>query len=95
MWHFTAMLKTNNLPCSSLTLEEAFDMFCKGIFSYGPFWDHVLGYWKESLPCPTRVLFLNYEDMKRNTLIHAKKLAEFWANLSLWRKRVKGLYREL
>lgn len=31
MWHFTAKLKTNNLPCSSLSLEEAFDMFCKGI----------------------------------------------------------------
>ncbi|KAL7223168.1 hypothetical protein ACSBR1_024774 [Camellia fascicularis] len=77
MWHFTAKLKTNNLPCSSLSLEEAFDMFCKGISSYGPFWDHVLGYWKASLACPERVLFLNYEDMKRDTLIHVKKLAEF------------------
>ncbi|KAL7192295.1 hypothetical protein ACSBR2_024185 [Camellia fascicularis] len=57
--------------------KEAFDMFCKRISSYGTFWDHVLEYWKTCLVCPERVLFLNYEDMKRDTFIHVKKLAEF------------------
>ncbi|KAL7223165.1 hypothetical protein ACSBR1_024771 [Camellia fascicularis] len=56
---------------------KAFDMFCKRISSYGPFWDHVLEYWKTCLVCPERVLFLNYEDVKRDTFIHVKKLVEF------------------
>ncbi|PPD97788.1 hypothetical protein GOBAR_DD05187 [Gossypium barbadense] len=29
------------------SLEVAFDKFTKGVSVYEPFWDHVLGYWKE------------------------------------------------
>lgn len=29
-----------------LSLEEAFELFCQGVADYGPFWDHVLGFWK-------------------------------------------------
>ncbi|KAF7114415.1 hypothetical protein RHSIM_RhsimUnG0086700 [Rhododendron simsii] len=39
--------------------------------------DHVLGYWKESLERPDKVLFLKYEDLKRDTLVHVKRLAVF------------------
>ncbi|CBI15343.3 unnamed protein product, partial [Vitis vinifera] len=56
---------------------KAFELFCKGVSLYGPFWDHVLGYWKASLEVPDRVLFLKYEDMKRDSSFHLKRLAEF------------------
>ncbi|GMP77940.1 hypothetical protein CsSME_00034047 [Camellia sinensis var. sinensis] len=52
-------------------------MFCRGVCLYGPFWDHVLGYWKESLEKPQKVLFLKYEGMKEEPTIHLKRLAEF------------------
>ncbi|KAJ9565453.1 hypothetical protein OSB04_001419 [Centaurea solstitialis] len=57
--------------------EEAFDDFCLGNSNYGPYWDHILGYWKASLERPGRILFLKYEDMKRDPKNDVKKLAEF------------------
>ncbi|RZC53780.1 hypothetical protein C5167_012625 [Papaver somniferum] len=66
---------TDKLP--PLSLEEAFELFCDGISIFGPFWDHVLGYWKESLEKPHKVLFMKYEDLKNEPLIHLKRLAEF------------------
>ncbi|KAL0330872.1 UNVERIFIED_CONTAM: Cytosolic sulfotransferase 15 [Sesamum angustifolium] len=60
-----------------LSLDEAFDMFCDGVQAFGPFWDHLLGYWNASLENPDRVLFLKYEDIKRDPLLKVKKIAEF------------------
>ncbi|KAH8493674.1 hypothetical protein H0E87_020433 [Populus deltoides] len=60
-----------------LPLEEAFEMFCNGISILGPYWDHVLGYWRASLEFPEKILFLTYEEMKKDTAAHVKKLAEF------------------
>ncbi|KAM7266974.1 hypothetical protein ACFE04_009140 [Oxalis oulophora] len=48
-----------------------------GISPYGPYWDHTLGYWKASLEFPDRVLFLKYEHLKDNSLLHVKNLADF------------------
>nr|GLL22092.1 flavonol sulfotransferase-like [Ipomoea trifida] len=41
-----------------LSLEKEFEMFCDGSSVYGPYWDHVLGYWKASFERPDNVLFL-------------------------------------
>ena len=60
-----------------LPLEEAFEMFCNGISILGPYWDHVLGYWRASLEFPEKILFLTYEEIKKDTAAHVKKLAEF------------------
>ncbi|KAM7278165.1 hypothetical protein ACFE04_005299 [Oxalis oulophora] len=49
----------------------------KGTSPYGPYWDHVLGYWKASLESPEKILFLKYEDLKREPVVNVKKLAEF------------------
>ncbi|KAK4492934.1 hypothetical protein RD792_000261 [Penstemon davidsonii] len=61
----------------SLSLEESFDMFCRGIYPFGPFWDHVLGYWNAHLENPDKVLFLKYEDLKEDVVLNVKKIADF------------------
>ncbi|XP_058216769.1 cytosolic sulfotransferase 15-like [Rhododendron vialii] len=68
-------VRSKELP--PLSLEEAVDLFSRGIFGFGPFWDHVQGYWKASLECPERIFFITYEQMKRDTFVKVKRLAEF------------------
>ncbi|KAL0447531.1 UNVERIFIED_CONTAM: Cytosolic sulfotransferase 15 [Sesamum latifolium] len=60
-----------------VSIDDAFDMFCQGIQSFGPFWDHMLGYWNAHLKNPEKVLFLKYEDLKEDISSHVKKIAEF------------------
>ncbi|KAI9115357.1 hypothetical protein K1719_013676 [Acacia pycnantha] len=74
-WIFIDKIKPKSLP--SLTLEEAFDMYCKGIIGFGPSWDHMLRYWNESKERPNKVLFLKYEDLKEDTTNHLKRIAQF------------------
>ncbi|KAL3534109.1 hypothetical protein ACH5RR_002570 [Cinchona calisaya] len=47
-------------------VEKGFDSFCRGVHIFGPFHDHVLEYWKESLARPEKILFLRYEEMKKD-----------------------------
>ena len=61
----------------SLTMEEAFENYCKGINDFGPTWEHMLGYWKESIANPNKVLFLKYEELKENVNFYVKRVAEF------------------
>ncbi|KAL3511005.1 hypothetical protein ACH5RR_030406 [Cinchona calisaya] len=57
IWHFSNKLRLiGNMETNSL--EDVLDRFCKGVSNYGPFWDHVLGYWKESLENPNKEEFL-------------------------------------
>lgn len=74
-WHFANKIKPEELP--PISLAEAFEQFSRGASPYGPYWDHVLGYWKASLEWPNRYMFLSYEDLKRDPCFHAKRLAEF------------------
>ncbi|KAL0284486.1 UNVERIFIED_CONTAM: Cytosolic sulfotransferase 15 [Sesamum angustifolium] len=53
-----------------LELDEVFDMFCQGIQPFGPFWDHMLGYWNAHLKNPQKLLFLKYEDLKQDVSSH-------------------------
>lgn len=61
----------------SNSIEDFFEDFCQGIALNGPYFEHVLGYWKQSLEQPDKVLFLKYEDLKENPSVYLKKLAEF------------------
>ncbi|KAI5660064.1 hypothetical protein M9H77_28857 [Catharanthus roseus] len=73
LWHF--LIK---LIGKGVCFEKEFDQFCQGKSSYGSFWDHVLGFWKASLENSEKVLFLKYEDMKKdNNLFYVRRLAEF------------------
>ncbi|KAF3438032.1 hypothetical protein FNV43_RR20788 [Rhamnella rubrinervis] len=75
MWLFVNKSRTKEV--SPMSLEEAFELFCRGVSIYGPYWDHVLGYWKASLESPNKILFLKYEDMKNDPVVHVRRLAEF------------------
>ncbi|KAL2920980.1 Cytosolic sulfotransferase 5 [Bienertia sinuspersici] len=59
------------------SLEDFFEDFYNGRSVHGPFFEHVLGYWKASLEHPDKLLFLKYEDLKKDPVNHVKKLAEF------------------
>ncbi|XVE81690.1 hypothetical protein DITRI_Ditri15bG0085700 [Diplodiscus trichospermus] len=84
VWHFLKKSVEYNIPdhlkgefISIIPMEDALELFCKGISVYGPYWEHVLGYWNASLEHPDKMLFLNYEDIMNTTEFYVKKLAEF------------------
>ncbi|KAJ3706873.1 hypothetical protein LUZ61_010578 [Rhynchospora tenuis] len=58
-------------------VDEAFDLFCQGVFPFGPIWDQMLEYRRESIKSPDKVLFLKYEDLKEDLAENIIKLAEF------------------
>ncbi|KAL2895563.1 Cytosolic sulfotransferase 15 [Bienertia sinuspersici] len=70
-----------SLPKSIKTsswVEEFFDDFCLGKFPFGPYFDHVIEFWKECVQQPDKFLFLKYEDLKGDqAILHLKNLAEF------------------
>ncbi|KAA8542585.1 hypothetical protein F0562_023737 [Nyssa sinensis] len=92
-WQFMNKIKPEELP--SLSIREAFEMFCQGISHYGPFWDHVLGYWKASQESPEMILFLKYEEMKREPLVYIKRLAEFMGQPFSLEEEKEGVVQEI
>nr|GMD30811.1 flavonol sulfotransferase-like [Ipomoea batatas] len=74
-WHFFNKLRPKD--SSSISLQEAFNQFTRGASPYGPYWDHVIGYYKASIQFPNKVFFVRYEDLKTETVFHVKRLAEF------------------
>lgn len=77
MWIFIGKIRVTDGDRPPISLEEAFELFSRGVSLSGPFWDHVLGYWKASLEYPNKVLMLKYEDLKSETESHVKRLATF------------------
>ncbi|MFS8000502.1 putative quercetin-3-sulfate 4'-sulfotransferase [Helianthus anomalus] len=75
--HYHFLREAIKLPLEDAPFEEAFDEFCEGVSWYGPYWDHILGYWKASVERPEIILLLKYEDMKKDPTGNVKRLAEF------------------
>ncbi|MFS7923934.1 putative quercetin-3-sulfate 4'-sulfotransferase [Helianthus anomalus] len=71
--HYHFMRESLKLPLEAVPFEE----FCKGVLFNGPYWDHIMGYWKASLERPGEIMFLKYEDLIRDPTNNAKRLAEF------------------
>ncbi|CAN0896881.1 Cytosolic sulfotransferase 5 [Linum grandiflorum] len=71
MWHFY------NKIFKPFPLDAAVESFCSGALPYGPFYEHVLEYWEESKRSPERVMFIKYEDLRRDPKPHVRKLASF------------------
>ncbi|XP_057808510.1 cytosolic sulfotransferase 5-like [Salvia miltiorrhiza] len=44
---------------------------------FGPFVEHVVGYWEESRKRPKKILFLKYEELKADPKMQLLKIAEF------------------
>ncbi|KAL3504480.1 hypothetical protein ACH5RR_034321 [Cinchona calisaya] len=74
-WHFFKTILQNKMNSSSF--ENEFELFCQGKSSRGPYWDHVLAFWRASIEKPGTVLFLKYEELTTNTLFWVRKMAEF------------------
>ncbi|XP_074315050.1 flavonol sulfotransferase-like [Silene latifolia] len=58
-------------------IQDFFDDFCLGKYPFGPYFDHVVEFWKISIAQPEKVLFLKYEDLKSDPVKNLKRLAEF------------------
>ncbi|EEF47727.1 Estrogen sulfotransferase, testis isoform, putative [Ricinus communis] len=76
LWYFLGKFSYVN-PEKYPSLEEGLELFCEGFVPSGPYWEHVLGYWKASLESPERMLLLEYEEMKKDIVSIVKTLAEF------------------
>ncbi|XP_039821061.1 cytosolic sulfotransferase 13-like [Panicum virgatum] len=76
LWHFVNRLRVSK-GLQPLPVETAAALFCDGMSTYGPYWDHVLGYWRAHLARPDRVLFLRYEEVWRDPPAHVRRLAAF------------------
>ncbi|KAG6712783.1 hypothetical protein I3842_05G118800 [Carya illinoinensis] len=91
LWHFTNKLKLRGTN----SLEEAFDKFCRGVSLYGPYWDHVLSFWKESIENPQNILFLKYEKMKEQPTYELRKVAEFLGCPFTPEEEAKGVVNDI
>ncbi|KAF7129006.1 hypothetical protein RHSIM_Rhsim10G0058200 [Rhododendron simsii] len=76
LWHFanSVYLGQKREP---QPLEDIVSKFCEGTVIFGPYFDHVLGYQKESLERPEKFFFITYEELKSDPNIHVKRLAAF------------------
>ncbi|KAL7124679.1 hypothetical protein ABFS83_14G064500 [Erythranthe nasuta] len=78
-----------------LELDGAFDMFCDGVHPFGPFCEHMIGYWDAHLKNPDKVLFLKYEDLKDDIGLHVRKIAEFMECPFSLEEEQQGLVEEI
>ncbi|KAL2892319.1 Cytosolic sulfotransferase 15 [Bienertia sinuspersici] len=78
LWHFFLQFEENKgiVPDMDL-MEEYVSKYCNEIIPFGPLKDHLLGYWEESMKNPQKVLFLEYEGLKKEPKANLKRLAEF------------------
>ncbi|MFS7993533.1 putative aromatic desulfoglucosinolate sulfotransferase [Helianthus anomalus] len=92
-WHFILKMTPKELP--KISLDQVFQMFCGGVMEYGPYWDHVLGFWKAALESPDNILFFKYEEIKRDPEAHVKKLAEFMGVPILVQEEDNGMVKKV
>ncbi|KAI9105124.1 hypothetical protein K1719_022840 [Acacia pycnantha] len=75
VWHFANKIRSETR--GSLSIEDSFDRFCRGVIGFGPFWEQMLGYYKESLERPDKIMFLRFEELKDEPVKILKMLAKF------------------
>ncbi|XP_019167731.1 PREDICTED: cytosolic sulfotransferase 17-like [Ipomoea nil] len=75
LWHFANKWKMAEE--SPWELEEAVEKFVSGTVPNGPYYEHVMGYKMASLKNPGNLFFITYEELKKDTKTHVKRLAEF------------------
>ena len=98
LWHFLHKVRSKDGEISAmkeLHLEDAFEFFCEGVSTFGPYWDHVLGYWRASLESPERILFLKYEDLKNDIVYWVKEMAQFMGYAFSMEEEEKGVVHKI
>ncbi|CAN6276358.1 unnamed protein product [Urochloa humidicola] len=75
-WDFVNKFRAMN-QLEPFSVEAAAELFCSGLSPFGPYWEHVLGYWRAHLAQPQKVLFFRYEEMQKDPAAHVRRLAEF------------------
>jgi hypothetical protein len=98
LWHFLHKVRSKDGEISAmkeLHLEDAFELFCEGVSTFGPYWDHVLGYWRASLESPERILFLKYEDLKNDIVYWVKEIAQFMGYAFSMEEEDKGVVHKI
>ncbi|XP_010670589.2 cytosolic sulfotransferase 15 [Beta vulgaris subsp. vulgaris] len=75
-WHFFLEVERNESLTPNM-IEDYFGKFCKGDFPFCPYEDHIVGYWKESMATPDKVLFMEYEGLKEDSNAQVRRLVEF------------------
>lgn len=94
-WYFCQKnFQLQGEPRDPLSLEEGLEKFCQGISTFGPFWDHLLGYWTISLKRPNNELFFKYEDLKTYIILNIKKMAVL-LGVSITEEEEKGITEEI
>jgi len=63
------------MPENGMTIDQVIEGFLNGSGPYGLWTDHVLGWWKHK--DDANVLYLKYEDVKKDPLSVVKAIAEF------------------
>uniref|UniRef100_J3KZ79 Sulfotransferase n=1 Tax=Oryza brachyantha TaxID=4533 RepID=J3KZ79_ORYBR len=71
LWHFLNAQR----PEPRDDVGEDFRLFCDGVSLVGPYWEHVLAYWRWHVERPG--LFMTYEELSADTLGQLRRLAEF------------------
>ncbi|KAJ9560232.1 hypothetical protein OSB04_005392 [Centaurea solstitialis] len=66
-----------------------------GVSDFGPFWEHVLSYWRASLDSPDKILFLKYEELKKQPEVELRKLAAFMGRPFTVEEEEKGIVEEV
>ncbi|XP_065617593.1 flavonol 3-sulfotransferase [Quercus suber] len=95
LWHFSQKSESVTKAMEDLHLEDALMYFCEGLSSSGPYWDHVLGYWRASLESQERILFLKYEDLMNDTVYWVKEMAMFMGYPFSLKEEEKGAVQKI
>ncbi|AET02451.1 sulfotransferase domain protein [Medicago truncatula] len=76
-YNFVNKIRSKHPSLQIVSLKETFESFCNGVTPFGSFWEHTLGYLKESMTSPDKILFLKYEELKEDPIFHVTRLATF------------------
>eukprot|EP01084_Bolivina_argentea_P154278 268963_1 len=81
MFHFfNAVAKNNNINNTTIKLNDLIKLFNIGFVSGGNYWSSYLSWWYEYKKNNLNILWLFYEDIKKNPMKEFKRIGEFLCN---------------
>lgn len=72
-----------NAPLDKLVEGTVDNFLSKDGELYGPFTKHALSYWNASHGIANRILFLHYEELKRDPFVAVRRIADFMGRSDL------------